>query len=100
MPKFIEEIYPVFSRFDRKSGRYFSGETETLEPKGKQKIYRSRYKESPEELDSTIEEEFYTYLEELGFQNSVGYILLYEIPHSKQAVANNQNFTKADLHRR
>ena len=80
----------------RKSGWYFSGETEILELKDKQKIYRSQYKETPEELDSTITEEFYTYLEELGFQNPERYILLYGLPHSKQAVAGNQYFLKAD----
>ncbi len=80
----------------RKSGWYFSGETETLEPKDKQKIYKLIYKNTPEELDSTIAEEFYTYLEELGFQNPERYILLYRVPHSKQAVADNQYFAEAD----
>ena len=70
-----------------KYGIYFSSKTETLELKDKQKIYKLAFKETPEELDSTIEEEFYTYLKELGFHNPEWYILLYRIPHSKQVVA-------------
>jgi len=82
-----EQIIAIVESSDKRIGWYFSGETETLEPKDKQKLYRSRFKETPEELDSTIKEEFYTYLEKLGFQNPERYILLYGLPHSKQAVA-------------